>query len=75
VQQRTRKLIGVPLLVGIVAVWAGVATLAYERWLSGAPWWLLAAYFAVAGLGWFAPAAVAIAWMQAPERDRPRDSP
>lgn len=67
-QQRTRKLIGVPMLLGIVVVWAGGATLVYERWLSGAPWWVLAGYFTVAGLGWFAPAAAAIAWMQAPGR-------
>jgi len=57
------------MLVGIVIVWALGATLVYERWLTGAPWWLLTGYFAVAGLGWFVPAAAAIAWMQAPSRD------
>lgn len=69
-RQRTRKLIGVPVLLGILVAWAGGATLIYERLLAGAPWWALVGYFAVAGLGWFIPAAAAIAWMQAPGPSR-----
>lgn len=66
IRQRTRKLIGVPLLGAIIIGWAAGATLIYEALFIGAPGWLAIAYFAVAGFGWFVPAALAIRWMQSP---------
>jgi Protein of unknown function (DUF2842) len=63
---RARKFAGVFVLIGLVVVWAAVATAIYETLPADVPNWLLVIYFAVAGLGWFVPAALAIRWMQAP---------
>ncbi len=66
-RQRTRKLLGVPLLAAILIVWVALAVLVFESWIDTAPSWAALIYFAFAGLGWFFPAALAVRWMQAPD--------
>lgn len=66
-----RKLLGIPLLLLIIVVYAGIAVFIYENWLTGAHNVILLVYFIVAGMGWFFPAAWAIKWMSA----RPHELP
>lgn len=61
--QRMRKLVGVPVMIGILVGWALLASEIYRLFVEGAPRWLELGYFAVAGLAWFIPAAFAINWM------------
>jgi hypothetical protein len=66
-RQRTRKLLGVPLLVAILVAWVALAVFVFESWIDGGPAWAVLIYFALAGLGWFFPAALAVRWMQSPD--------
>ncbi|HUV32822.1 MAG TPA: DUF2842 domain-containing protein [Devosiaceae bacterium] len=68
--QSGRKFAGVFVLMGIVVAWAVGATAIHDALLADAPGWLLIGYYAVAGLGWFLPAAVAIRWMLAPPAEK-----
>ncbi|HEY9013326.1 MAG TPA: DUF2842 domain-containing protein [Devosia sp.] len=65
--QRTRKLIGTLLTLGLIAVWCVLAGAIYSNWLAEAPWWALILFFAVAGGAWFFPAAWIIRWMAKPD--------
>ena len=60
-----RKLLGIPLLLIIIIVYASVAVAIYENLLIGAHNIILLIYFVVAGMGWFFPASWAIKWMSA----------
>lgn len=66
-----RKLLGIPLLLLIIVVYATVAVMIYENWLVDAHNLVLLAYFVVAGFCWFYPATWAIRWMSA----RPHELP
>jgi RsiW-degrading membrane proteinase PrsW (M82 family) len=68
--QRARKFFGVFVILAILVVYAWAATLIYERWLTGAPNWVLLAYFVVAGMGWALPAGVVITWMLRPDKPK-----
>lgn len=58
---RNKKLLGVLLLTGLLVVWvAGAATIAD---LVPAHWLAQLLYFAIAGVGWSAPAIPLIRWM------------
>jgi len=65
---RTRKLIGLLMLLALVAAWvllvASFAPLAFARVPPG----LGFVVYAVAGLGWVLPAMPLIRWMQRPDR-------
>jgi len=60
-----RKLLGIPLLLLIIIVYATIAVFIYENWLTGAHNLILLAYFVIAGSCWFFPATWAIRWMSA----------
>lgn len=64
---RTRKFIGVILILASIALYGWVATLVYETWLTGASPLLLILFFAVAGGGWFFPATWIIRFMARPD--------
>ncbi|MEO8882622.1 MAG: DUF2842 domain-containing protein [Devosia sp.] len=66
--QSTRKLLGTVLTLLSIVVYAWLATSLYTEFLTGAPTWLLLAYFAVAGLLWVLPAMYIIRWMAKPDR-------
>jgi hypothetical protein len=65
--QSNRKLIGVLLLVGSIAIWSVLATALYLGLLMEQPWWIHITYFAVAGSGWLLPAMWIVRWMSAPD--------
>ena len=65
--QRNRKLIGVFLILGSIAVWLSVFTSVYLALPEGLPIWILMPYFGVAGMGWVFPAMAVIRWMARPE--------
>lgn len=66
-RQRMRKLAGTMLLLLSVVLYSAVAMAVYAGFLIGAPWWVLIAYFAVAGSLWFFPASWIIRWMAKPD--------
>lgn len=65
-KRSTKKLLGIPLLLFIVVVYAVLGVLLYELAFMQLPNWVQVIYFAVAGFGWFVPATWAIRWMSAP---------
>lgn len=65
--QRSRKLIGVFLLLGSIAAWVSVFTSVYLALPPDLPGWVLLPYFIVAGMGWLYPAIWIIRWMAKPE--------
>ena len=66
--QSSRKLLGIVLTLVVLVVYAGLATAIYDRFLVGAPPFLLLAYFIVAGLFWAVPIGFIIRWMARPDR-------
>jgi len=65
--QSTRKLIGTFLVLLSIFVYAGIVMWLYMSFLTGQPWWLLIAFFAVTGVCWFFPATWIIRWMARPD--------
>ncbi len=66
--QRTRKLLGTILVLLSIVVYSIMIGAIYANFLADAPWWVLLAFFAVAGLLWFFPASWVIRWMSRPDR-------
>ena len=67
VTQRSRKFVGIFLLLAVLVGYSVLAGAIYANFLGGQPWWVLVTYFAVAGLLWFFPAAWVIRWMARPD--------
>ena len=65
--QRNRKLIGVFLLLGSIALWLVIFTAVYLLFPADLPGWILMPYFIVAGMGWLYPAIAIIRWMSKPD--------
>lgn len=65
--QRSRKLIGSFLLIISLIVWGSLATSIYLAFPPDLPWWVLIAYFIVAGMGWLLPAMWIIRFMARPD--------
>lgn len=65
--QRTRELMGTLALIAVTIGYMIIASAIYANLLGGQAWWVLIIYFAVAGLGWFFPAAWIIRWMSRPD--------
>lgn len=65
--QRNRKLVGSFLLIASLVVWATLGTSLYLALPPGLPWWVLIAYFIVAGMGWLLPAMWIIRFMARPD--------
>ncbi|MCF4098214.1 DUF2842 domain-containing protein [Maritalea mediterranea] len=65
-KRRTKKLLGIPLLILIAFIYAILGVVVYEWTFIHLPNWVQVIYFAVAGFGWFYPATWAIKWMSAP---------
>ncbi len=64
---RSRKLIGMIVLLIFLALYAWVAMIIGAGRLTLAPQWVQFAYFVTAGLAWVVPAALLIRWMQRPD--------
>jgi len=65
--QSTRKLLGTFLVLGSIFVYAGIVMWVYASVLEGQAWYVLIAFFAVSGIGWFFPASWIIRWMAKPD--------
>lgn len=63
---RTRKLIGVILLLVLVTVWSLVAMAVAQMPFLASNRVLQFVYYAVVGLGWVLPAMPVVSWMSKP---------
>ena len=61
--QRSRKFLGVLLILGSIAAWLAIGTTIYLELLQGMPWFVLIVFFAIVGMGWVFPAMALIRWM------------
>ena len=61
--QRSRKFLGVLLILGSIAAWLAIGTTIYLELLQGMPWFVLIVFFAIVGMGWVLPAMAIIRWM------------
>ena len=61
--QRSRKFLGVLLILGSIAAWLAIGTAIYLELLQGMPWFVLIVFFAIVGMGWVFPAMAIIRWM------------
>ena len=61
--QRSRKFLGVLLILGSIAAWLAIGTTIYLELLQGMPWFVLIVFFAIVGMGWIYPAMRIIRWM------------
>lgn len=68
--QSLRKLIGIFLLMGLVVIYALVATTIAAARLADASGWVHAVYFLLTGLLWVVPAMFVVNWMLRPDRGR-----
>jgi hypothetical protein len=66
-RQRQRKFVAVFLMLGSIALVAGIGTAIYLAFLQGALPLLLVTFFAIAGLAWIVPAMWIIRWMSRPD--------
>lgn len=66
---RTRKFVGVWLMLGLLIAYPILAAMIYINFLPNAPVLLALTYFAIAGLAWAVPAGVIIKWMAKPDAD------
>lgn len=64
---RTRKFIGVWLLLAVLIVYPIAAAISYSTYLMHLSVWPSLAVFAVAGLFWAVPAGAIIKWMSRPD--------
>lgn len=64
---RTRKLIGMIVLLAGLAVYVAAIVSLFTSALAEAPKWFQLIYFAGAGVLWAFPAKYLIQWMQKPE--------
>lgn len=71
--QRTRKLIGTFLIVGIALLYALVATTIAAAKLADASGWVHLVYFLLTGVFWVVPAMLIINWMLKPDK-KPENS-
>lgn len=65
--QRTRKALGILLILGSIIAWLSVFTSIYLAFPPNLPIWILMLYFIVAGMGWLFPAMQIIRWMAKPD--------
>ena len=65
---RTRKFLGTFALLALVAVWALLAMAFAQFALTSANGFVVALFYAVAGLGWGLPAMPVVSWMQRADR-------
>ncbi len=75
-RQRARKFVGIFIIIALLFIYPAIASVIYERFLSGAQAflgeayiWILLVYFAVAGFLWVIPAGIVIKWMAKPDDD------
>ncbi|MBK3746103.1 DUF2842 domain-containing protein [Paraburkholderia aspalathi] len=67
---RLKKLIGTFLLVGLIVIYAIVATIIAVAHLGEASAWVHLVYFLISGVLWILPAMLIIWWMAKPPRER-----
>jgi len=71
---RTRKFVGVWLLIGLLVAYPILGAIIYANFLFSAPTWLAMIYFAIAGMLWAVPAGMIIKWMVRPREDEGGES-
>lgn len=64
--KRVRKFLSIPLILVIIILWSWAAMVVYEYFMGGAPMGWVLFFYAVAGMGWFFPAAAVISWAEHP---------
>ncbi len=64
---RTRKFVGTVTLILFIAIYSLVAMAFAASRVVGAPPFVEAAFFLVAGLAWVVPAGLLVRWMQRPD--------
>lgn len=67
---RLKKLIGTFLIVGLVVVYALVATTIATFRLAQSAWWIHLSYFLLTGVLWVVPAMFIISWMERGPKSR-----
>ncbi|MCZ4430648.1 DUF2842 domain-containing protein [Agrobacterium sp. SOY23] len=65
---RLRSFIGTIVIIGLVVVYAVVATAIASAALAQSPWWVHLAYFVLSGILWILPAMLIIKWMAGPRK-------
>ncbi|MBO9656623.1 MAG: DUF2842 domain-containing protein [Agrobacterium tumefaciens] len=65
---RLRSFIGTIVIIGLVIVYAVVATAIASAALAQSPWWVHLAYFVLSGILWILPAMLIIKWMAGPRK-------
>ncbi len=68
--QRTRKLIGTFLLLGLVVIWALIAMAIAQGRVTELHWALQTVCYVLLGILWVIPAGFLISWMERPDRPR-----
>lgn len=64
---RLKSFIGTIVIIGLVVLYALVATTFASATLATQPWWVHLAYFVFSGLLWILPAMLIIKWMAGPK--------
>lgn len=59
-----KKKLAIPLILIILVVYAYLVTRLYTVWHDFMPAWLETGFFALFGMGWALPAALAIKWIE-----------
>ncbi len=67
---RLKKFIGTFINVGLVVIYALVATTIATYRLAESPWWVHLLYFLLTGVLWVVPAMLIIRWMEKPPMAR-----
>lgn len=67
--QRARKLVGTFAILGMLVVYAIIATAIASAKLADASSWVHLLYFGLTGLLWIIPAMVIISWMSKPDNN------
>jgi Protein of unknown function (DUF2842) len=65
--QRNRKFWGISIILAIIIGWAILAVWLYDTVFAGFGAAVQLVYFALAGMGWFFPAALLVRWMSRPD--------
>jgi len=69
VKQRTRKFIGVWLMIALVIIYPMLVAIFLSNLLALMPTWLSLIFFLIIGLFWAVPAGVLIKWMTKPDSE------
>jgi len=71
-RQRSRKFAGIFIILALLIIYPAIASVIYDKLLTGTPTWVLLLYFAIVGFAWAIPAGIVIKWMAKPNVNNPR---